>query len=189
MLKDVRKPDADNGLSRLVPLAGESDVQSIGACHVLLGRACFINEPIERAQAEGRSPLTAGSTMGDQPGELEWLGVRAPIPEGASATNDCDKFQSKSLASPTALVSAQSGCLSVMEPRNAEHRALPWDTRRTRCRLSRGEHLKINNINDDFSLLVTNVCALRSDAIMLAGMQSPTPPPYSPPPSEMCLSC
>lgn len=35
----------------------------------------------------GRSPLTAGSTMGGQPGELEWLGVRGPIPEGASATN------------------------------------------------------------------------------------------------------
>ncbi|MEQ2196271.1 hypothetical protein XENOCAPTIV_028895, partial [Xenoophorus captivus] len=76
-----------NSLSRLVPLAGESDVQSIGAGHVLLDRACFINEPIERAQTEGWSPLTAGSTMGGQPGELEWLGDRAPIPEGASATN------------------------------------------------------------------------------------------------------
>ncbi|TNN70637.1 hypothetical protein EYF80_019074 [Liparis tanakae] len=35
---------------------------------------------------------------------------------------DCDKFQSKSLVSPTALVSAPSGCLCVMEPRSAEHR-------------------------------------------------------------------
>lgn len=96
---------------------------------------------------------------------------------------DCDKFQSKSLVSPTALVSALSGCLHMMEPWNAVHRTLPWDTRRTRCRLSSGEHLKINNINDDFSLLVTSVCALRSDAIMLAGLQSP------PPPSETCLSC
>lgn len=88
---------------------------------------------------------------------------------------DCDKFQSKSLVSPTPLVSAPSGCLRVMEPRNAEHRGLPWDACRTRCRLSSGEHLKINNINDDFSLLVTSVCALRSDAITLAGMQSLPP--------------
>lgn len=72
---------------------------------------------------------------------------------------DCDKFQSKSLVSPTALVSAPNGSLRVMEPRSAEHRGLPWDARRTRCRLSSGEHLKINNINDDFSLLVTSVCA------------------------------
>ncbi|KAK1893313.1 Acid phosphatase type 7 [Dissostichus eleginoides] len=85
---------------------------------------------------------------------------------------DCDKFQSKSLASPTALVSAPSGCLRMMEPRSAEHRGLPWDACRTRCRLSSGEHLKINNINDDFSLLVTSVYALRSDAITLLGMQS-----------------
>lgn len=33
---------------------------------------------------------------------------------------DCDKFQSKSLVSATALVSEQSDCLCVMEPRNAE---------------------------------------------------------------------
>ena len=33
--------------------------------------------------------------------------------------------------------------------RRVERRSL-WDTRRTRCRLSSGEHLKINNINDDF---------------------------------------
>lgn len=72
---------------------------------------------------------------------------------------DCDKFQSKSLASPTALVSAPNGCLSVMEPRSAQRRGLPWDACQTRCRLSSGEHLKINNINDDFSLLVTSMCA------------------------------
>lgn len=29
---------------------------------------------------------------------------------------DCDKFQSESLVSPTALVSAPNGCLRVMEP-------------------------------------------------------------------------
>lgn len=75
------------------------------------------------------------------------------------AVQDCDKFQSRSLVSPTALVSAQSGCLRVTEPRSAEHRGLPWDACQTRCRLSRGEHLKINNINDDFSLLVTRVRA------------------------------
>ncbi len=99
---------------------------------------------------------------------------------------DCDKFQSKSLVSPTALVSAPSGCLRVMEPRSAEHRGLPWDACRTRCRLSSGEYLKINNINDDFSLLVTSVCAFRSDAITLLGMQSLLSPS---PPSETGLGC
>lgn len=87
---------------------------------------------------------------------------------------DCDKFQSKSLVSAIALVSAQSGCLCVMELGSAVHRALPWDVCGTRCRLSSGEHLKINNINDDFSLLVTSMCALRSDAIALLGMQPPS---------------
>lgn len=69
---------------------------------------------------------------------------------------DGDKFQSESLVSPTALVSAQNGCLRVMEPWSAEHHGLPRDVCQTRCRLSSREHLKINNINDDFSLLVTS---------------------------------
>lgn len=90
---------------------------------------------------------------------------------------DCDKFQSKSQVSPAALESAQSGCLRVMEPGSAEHRGLPRDACRTRCRLSSGVHLKINNINDDFSLLVSTVCALRTDAITLPGMQNPPTPP------------
>lgn len=71
----------------------------------------------------------------------------------------CDKFQSESLVSPTALVSAPNGCLRVMEPGSAERHGLPWDACQTRCRLSSGEHLKINNISDDFSLLVTSASA------------------------------
>lgn len=41
---------------------------------------------------------------------------------------DCDKFQSESLVSPTALVSAQNGCLRVMEPWSAA--AAPQQQRR-----------------------------------------------------------
>lgn len=87
MLKDVREPGADKDLSPLVPLAGKSDVQSTGACPLLSGWGCFINEPIEWVQAEGWPLLTVGSTLGGRPGEWEWLGVRRPIPVGASANN------------------------------------------------------------------------------------------------------
>jgi len=69
------------------PLAGESDVQSIRACPLLSGGGCFINEPIEWVQAGGWSLLTVGSTLGGQPGEWVWLGVRGPIPAGAPASN------------------------------------------------------------------------------------------------------
>lgn len=51
------------------PLGGESDVQSAGACPLLSGGGCFINEPIERVQAGDRSLLTVGSTLGGQLGD------------------------------------------------------------------------------------------------------------------------
>lgn len=69
------------------PLGGETDVQSIGACPLLSGGGCFINEPIEWVQAGGWSLLTVGSTLGGQPGEWVWLGVRGLIPAGAPASN------------------------------------------------------------------------------------------------------
>lgn len=99
---------------------------------------------------------------------------------------DCDKFQSESLVSPTALVSAQNGCLRVMEPWSAaaapqqrrRHRRLPRDECQTRCRLSSRKHLKINNINDDFSLLVTSVRAfLEVMPSLCSGCSLPPPPP------------
>lgn len=69
------------------PLGGESDVQSIGACPLLSGGGCFINEPIEWVQAGGWSLLTVGSTLGGQPGDWVWLGVRGLISAGAPASN------------------------------------------------------------------------------------------------------
>lgn len=53
------------------PLGGESYVQSTGACTLLSGGGCFINEPIERVQAGGLLSRTVGSTLGSQPGERD----------------------------------------------------------------------------------------------------------------------
>lgn len=107
---------------------------------------------------------------------------------------DCDKFQSESLVSPTALVSAQNGCLRVMEPwsaaaapqqRRRHRRRLPRDECQTRCRLSSRRHLKINNINDDFSLLVTSVRAfLEVMPSLCSGCSLPNPPKPPPPPPK-----
>lgn len=53
------------------PLGGESDVQTSGACTLLSGGGCFINEPIECVQAGGFLLQTVGSTLGSQPGESD----------------------------------------------------------------------------------------------------------------------
>lgn len=57
----------------------------------------------------------------------------------------------------------------------------PWDTHGTRCRLSSGKHLKINNINDDLGLLVTSRHTLRSDATAPLGEAISSSPPISSP--------
>lgn len=69
---------------------------------------------------------------------------------------DCDKFPNMSLAT--------SRCFGVSQTRQTQTQG-PVGRDRTRCRLSSGEHLKINNISDDLGLLVTDeLVFLRSDA-------------------------